>query len=99
MCAVWAGFTNLADIGNVVVANNGGVPVKVATWARWRSSPAPRLGQFSFMDPGRRGERSFSCAPVNAAEIVKKCAAMTDYLNEHVLRRDVRIHPYSHRTT
>ncbi len=92
-------LTDLADIGNVVVANNGGVPVKVSNLGRVTLGPAPRLGQFGFMDRDDAVEGVLFLRTGDPAQtVLKKVEAMTDYLNDHVLPRDVKIHPYYDRT-
>ncbi len=92
-------ITDLGDIGNVVVANNSGVPVKVGNLGKVTLGAAPRLGQFGFMDQDEAVEGVLFLRTGEAAQtVLTKVRAMTDYLNEHVLPRDVKINPYYDRT-
>ena len=90
---------DLADIGNVVVANNHGVPVKVSNLGKVVLGAAPRLGQFGFMDRDDAVEGVLFLRTGDAAQtVLTKVQQMTDYLNQHVLPRDVKIRPYYDRT-
>ena len=92
-------LTDLDDIGNVVVANNGGVPVKVSNLGEVTLGAAPRLGQFGFMDRDDAVEGVLFLRTGDAAQtVLKDVQAMTDHLNDHVLPPDVKIHPYYDRT-
>ena len=92
-------LTDLGDIGNVVVANHGGVPVKVSNLGEVTLGPAPRLGQFGFMDRDDAVEGVLFLRTGDAAQtVLTKVQAMTDELNDHVLPRDVKVHPYYDRT-
>ena len=92
-------MADLSDIDNVVVANNNGVPVKVSNLGKVELGAAPRLGQFGFMDRDDAVEGVLFLRTGDAAQtVLQKVRAMTDYLNEHVLPKDVKIHPYYDRT-
>ena len=92
-------LTDLGDIGDVVVANNNGVPIKVNNLGKVTLGAAPRLGQFGYMDQDDAVEGVLFLRTGDAAQtVLQKVRAMTAYLNEHVLPRDVKVHAYYDRT-
>ena len=92
-------LTNLDDIGNVVVATNHGVPIHVSNLGKVEIGQAPRLGQFGYMDTDDAVEGVLFLRSGDAAQpVLERAQAMTTYLNDHVLPRDVRIEPYYDRT-
>ena len=87
------------DIGNVVVTTKNGIPVLVKDIGTVEIGYAPRLGQFGFNDRDdavegivlmRKGEQ--------AQTVLKRVAAKTKELNDHILPKDVKIHPFYDRT-
>ena len=88
-------LTTPEDIGNVVLAVHNGTPVLVKDVGQVVIGEAPRLGQFGFNERNeavegvilmRRGEQ----AQVVLDRIEKK----TRELNDSILPKDVKIHPF-----
>ena len=87
------------DIGNVVVAVHDGTPVLVKDVGRVVIGIAPRLGEFGYMDKDdavegvillRTGEKT--------QDVLKGVEAKTRELNDTVLPKDVKIHPFYDRS-
>jgi len=87
------------DIGNVVVAVHNGTPILVKDLGDVIIGHAPRLGQFGFNGRNdavegvilmRRGEQTQT--------VLQGVEAMTRQLNDSVLPKDVRIHPFYDRS-
>jgi heavy metal efflux system protein len=92
-------ITDLADIGNVVVANHNGVPIHVSNVAKVTLGDAPRLGQFGYMDKNEAVEGVLFLRTGDPAQtVLERVKAMTDHINNDILPRDVRVHPYYDRT-
>ena len=94
-----ARIKTLDDIANVVVAVHNGTPILVKDLGDVIIGHAPRLGQFGFNGTNdavegvilmRRGEQTQT--------VLKGVEAMTRQLNDSVLPRDVRIHPFYDRS-
>jgi len=90
---------NLEDIGNIVVGNNKGVPIRVRDIGEVTIGYAPRLGQFGFQRNDdavegvilmRRGEQTQTV--LNGVE------AKTDELNKLILPFDVKVVPFYDRS-
>jgi cobalt-zinc-cadmium resistance protein CzcA len=91
--------TNTEDIGNVVVGNNNGVPVRVRDVGEVAIGSAPRLGEFGFQKNNDsvegvivmlRGEQTQNVL----AGVEKK----TEELNHGILPPDVKIRPFYDRS-
>ncbi|HEV7558946.1 MAG TPA: efflux RND transporter permease subunit, partial [Kofleriaceae bacterium] len=92
-------LTGLDDIGNVVVATHSGVPIHVKNLGTVELGHAPQLGQFGYMDRDDAVEGVLFLRTGDAAQtVLDRVHAMTEHLNDHVLPRDVKIHPYYDRT-
>jgi cobalt-zinc-cadmium resistance protein CzcA len=92
-------LTGLDDIGNVVVATHTGVPIHVKNLGAVVLGQAPQLGQFGYMDRDDGVEGVLFLRTGDAAQtVLDRVHAMTEHLNDHVLPRDVKIHPYYDRT-
>ncbi len=90
---------DLSDVGNVVVATHKGVPIRVKNLGKVTMGHAPRLGQFGYQTQDDAVEGVLFLRTGDATQtVLEKVEAMTRYLNEHVLPRDVRIVPYYDRT-
>ena len=85
----------LEDIGNVVLAVHNGTPVLLKDVGRVKIGIAPRLGEFGYEKQNdavegvilmRTGEKT--------QNVLKRVEAKTRELNEHVLPKDVKIHPF-----
>ncbi|MEA3246185.1 MAG: CusA/CzcA family heavy metal efflux RND transporter, partial [Gemmatimonadota bacterium] len=87
------------DIGNIVVAEHGGVPVLVRSIASVRVSALPRQGLV-----GQDGDDDVSTGIVlmrkgeNPSEVLKGVKARVDELNASILPPGVRIEPFYDRT-
>ena len=87
------------DIGNIVLASNNGVPVRVRDVAQVTIGHAPRLGEFGFEKDDdavegvilmRRGEQT--------QNVLKRVEDKTDQLNRQVLPPNVKIRPFYDRS-
>ncbi|HEX7129303.1 MAG TPA: efflux RND transporter permease subunit, partial [Rhodanobacteraceae bacterium] len=85
----------LEDIGNVVVAVHNGTPVLVKDVGKVTLGIAPRLGKFGYMGQDdavegvillRTGEKT--------QDVLRAIEAKTRELNQDILPRDVKIHPF-----
>jgi len=88
-----------ADIGNVVVGSQNGVPVRIRDIGDVVIGNAPRLGEFGFNKTDdavegvimmRRGEQT--------QDVLKGVEAKTRQLNEEILPSDVKVRPYYDRS-
>src|ERR1700691_2646978 len=91
--------TKTEDIGDIVVGNNNGVPVRVHDVGEVTIGNAPRLGEFGFQKNDdsvegvilmRRGEQTQNVL----AGVEKK----TEELNHGILPPDVKVRPYYDRS-
>ncbi len=90
---------DLDDIGTTVVANHGGVPIRVENLGEVRLGAAPRLGEFGYMKKNDAVEGVIFLRTGDAAQtVLARVEKMTRYLNERLLPRDVRIHAFYDRT-
>jgi heavy metal efflux system protein len=88
-------LNTLEDIGNVVLAVHNGTPVLVRDVGRVVIGTAPRLGQFGYEQQDdavegvilmRKGEKT--------QDVLKQVEAKTKELNEEILPKDVKVHPF-----
>src|SRR5579872_5404847 len=87
------------DIGNIVVAEHGGIPVYIRDVAKTEIGHAVRLGEFGYMKQDDAVEGVILMRVGEQAQVIlKKVEAMTKELNEHVLPPDVKIVPYYDRS-
>ncbi|MFN2547933.1 MAG: efflux RND transporter permease subunit, partial [Myxococcales bacterium] len=92
-------LTDLTDIGEVVVATRKGVPVRVKNLGQVAIGHAPRLGKFGYMKDDDAVEGVIFLRTGDAAQVVlARVEQMTDYLNAHLLPRDVKIHAFYDRS-
>ena len=89
----------LDDIGNVVLAVHNGTPILLKDVGRVTIGIAPRLGEFGYEKQDdavegvillRTGEK--------AQDVLKRVEAKTKELNEQILPKDVKIHPFYDRS-
>ena len=86
---------NTEDIGNVIVAEKGGIPIYVKDLAQVTIGHAPRLGQFGYMKQEEAVEGVILMRVGEQAQVIlKRVEDMTKNLNEHVLPPDVKVVPY-----
>jgi len=87
------------DINNVVLAVHNGVPILVKDLGRVVIGSAPRLGQFGYQDQDdavegvilmRTGEKTQT--------VLKRVEEKTRELNDRILPKDVKIHPFYDRS-
>ncbi|MDE1937883.1 MAG: efflux RND transporter permease subunit [Alphaproteobacteria bacterium] len=90
---------SLEDIGNVVLAVHNGTPVLVKDVGRVVIGIAPRLGEFGYEKQNdavegvilmRTGEKT--------QNVLKQVEAKTKELNESILPKDVKVHPFYDRS-
>ena len=85
----------LSDIGNIVVAEKGGIPVDVKDLADVQIGYAPRLGQFGYMHQDEAVEGVILMRVGEQAQVIlQRVEEMTKELNERVLPPDVKVVPY-----
>jgi cobalt-zinc-cadmium resistance protein CzcA len=88
-----------ADIGNVIVGNNNGVPVRVRDIGDVTIGNAPRLGEFGFNKTDDAVEGVILMLTGEQAQnVLLGVEAKTKELNEHVLPPDVKVVPYYDRS-
>ena len=89
----------LDDIGNVVVSVQNGIPVLVKDIAQVVVGAAPRLGQFGYDDRNDAVEGVILMLKgAQTQAVLRGVEAKTRELNEKVLPRDVKIHPFYDRS-
>jgi cobalt-zinc-cadmium resistance protein CzcA len=87
------------DIANVVVTTRNGIPVLVKDIGTVEIGYAPRLGQFGFNDRDDAVEGVVLMRTGEQAQtVLKRVEAKTRELNERILPKDVKIHPFYDRT-
>jgi heavy metal efflux system protein len=88
-------LNTIEDIGNVVLAVHNGTPVLLKDVGRVAIGIAPRLGEFGYEKQDdavegvilmRTGEKT--------QDVLKGVEAKTKELNEDILPRDVKVHPF-----
>jgi cobalt-zinc-cadmium resistance protein CzcA len=91
--------TKTEDIGNVVVGNNNGAPVRIRDVGEVTIGNAPRLGEFGFGKNDdsvegvilmRRGEQT--------QDVLAGVENKTEELNRAILPRDVKVRPFYDRS-
>ncbi len=91
--------TDTADIGNIVVGNNNGVPVRIRDVGQVTIGNAPRLGEFGFQNDDDRVEGVILMLTGEQTQnVLKGVEKKTDELNHGILPPDVKIHPYYDRS-
>ncbi|HEY9514601.1 MAG TPA: CusA/CzcA family heavy metal efflux RND transporter, partial [Gemmatimonadaceae bacterium] len=89
----------LEDIANVVVAVHDGTPILVKDLGQVVIGHAPRLGQFGFDSTNDAVEGVIMMRTGEQAQtVLSGVEAKTRALNDSVLPKDVRIHPYYDRS-
>ena len=90
---------SLEDIGHIVVAAHGGIPVTVNDVGTVAIGSAPRLGQFGYMKQNDAVEGVILMRVGEQAQVIlKKVQELTATLNRSVMPPDVKIVPYYDRT-
>ncbi|HVS77651.1 MAG TPA: CusA/CzcA family heavy metal efflux RND transporter [Steroidobacteraceae bacterium] len=90
----------LRDIGNIVLAAHDGTPVLVKDVAEVRIGIAPRLGEFGYMEQNDAVEGVILALTGSKTQnVLQRVEAKTRELNDRILPRDVKIHPFYDLTT
>ncbi len=90
---------NTEDIGDVVVGENKGVPIRVRDIGDVAIGHAPRLGEFGFEKNDDAVEGVILMLRGDQTQnVLKAVQAKTDELNKHILPPDVKIHPFYDRS-
>src|SRR5215469_16540404 len=90
----------LQDIGNTVLAEHNGTPVLVKDVADVKIGIAPRLGEFGYMGQDDAVEGVIlSLTGSKTQDVLQRVEAKTQELNEQILPKDVKIHPFYDLTT
>ncbi|HET9820163.1 MAG TPA: CusA/CzcA family heavy metal efflux RND transporter [Rhodanobacteraceae bacterium] len=88
------------DIGNIVLAVHDGTPVLVKDVAKVKVGIAPRLGEFGYMNQDDAVEGVILALTGSKTEdVLKRVETKTRELNQAILPKDVRVHPYYDLTT
>jgi cobalt-zinc-cadmium resistance protein CzcA len=90
----------LQDIGNIVLAVHNGTPVLVKDVAQVKIGIAPRLGEFGYMGQDDAVEGVIlTLTGSKTQDVLQRVEAKTQELNEQILPKDVKIHPFYDLTT
>jgi cobalt-zinc-cadmium resistance protein CzcA len=90
----------LQDIGNIVLAVHDGTPVLVKNVAKVKIGIAPRLGEFGYMNQNDAVEGVILALTGSKTEdVLKRVEAKTKELNDSILPKDVKVHPFYDLTT
>ena len=90
---------NTQDIGNVVLATRGGIPIYVKDVAQVQIGHAVRLGQFGYMGQDDAVEGVILMRVGEQAQVIlKRVEDLTADLNRHVLPPDIKIVPFYDRS-
>jgi len=90
---------DISDIGNVVVASDKGIPIRIRDIGQVTIGYAPRLGEFGFQNNDdavegvilmRRGEQTQT--------VLKSVEEETEKLNRQILPKDVKVHTFYDRS-
>jgi heavy metal efflux system protein len=88
-------LTTPEDIGNVVVSVHNGTPVLVKDVGQVVIGEAPRLGQFGFNERDEAVEGVILMRRGEQAQVVlDRLEKKTNELNDSILPKDVKIHPF-----
>lgn len=91
--------TNTSDIGNIVVGNNNGVPVRVSDIGEVTIGSAPRLGEFGFQKNNDAVEGVILMLTGEQTQnVLAGVEKKTEELNHGILPPDVKIRPYYDRS-
>ncbi len=87
------------DIGDIVVGNNNGVPVRIRDIGDVTIDHAPRLGEFGFgKDDDRVEGVILMLTGEQTQNVLKRVEKKTEELNHGILPPDVKIRPYYDRS-
>src|SRR5271168_320733 len=87
------------DIGEIVVGNNNGVPVRIRDIGEVTIGNAPRLGEFGFQNDDDRVEGVILMLTGEQTQnVLKRVEEKTKEINRDLLPTDVKVHPYYDRS-
>jgi len=90
---------DMRDIGDIIVGNQNGVPVRIRDIGEVAIGHAPRLGEFGFNKTNDAVEGVIMMLRGDQTQnVLKGVEAKTRELNDHVLPQDVKIRPYYDRS-
>jgi cobalt-zinc-cadmium resistance protein CzcA len=90
----------LQDIGDIVLAVHDGTPILVKDVAQVKIGIAPRLGEFGYMSQHDAVEGVIlALTGSKTQDVLQRVEAKTQELNEQILPKDVKIHPFYDLTT
>jgi len=91
--------TKTEDIGNIVVGNNNGVPVRIRDVGEVTIGNAPRLGEFGFQKDDDRVEGVILMLRGEQTQnVLAGVERKTEELNNGILPSDVKVHPFYDRS-
>ncbi|HEY2646475.1 MAG TPA: CusA/CzcA family heavy metal efflux RND transporter [Candidatus Acidoferrales bacterium] len=91
--------TKTEDIGNIVVGNNNGVPVRIRDVGEVTIGNAPRLGEFGFQKNDDSVEGVIlMLRGSQTQDVLAGVEKKTEQLNHGILPPDVKIHPFYDRS-
>jgi cobalt-zinc-cadmium resistance protein CzcA len=92
-------LSTLEDIGHVVLAVHDGTPILLKDVGHVAIGIAPRLGEFGYEKQNDAVEGVISLRTgEKTQDVLKRVEAKTKELNEDVLPKDVKIHPFYDRS-
>ncbi len=87
------------DIGQIVVGNNNGVPVRIRDIGEVTIGHAPRLGEFGFQNDDDRVEGVILMLTGEQTQnVLKRVEEKTTEINRDLLPHDVKVRPYYDRS-
>src|SRR6202142_4480761 len=87
------------DIGEIVVGNNNGVPVRIRDIGEVAIGHAPRLGEFGFQNDDDRVEGVILMLTGEQTQnVLKRVEEKTTEINRDLLPHDVKVRPYYDRS-
>src|ERR1700689_1349372 len=87
------------DIGQIVVGNNNGVPVRIRDIGEVTIGHAPRLGEFGFQNDDDRVEGVILMLTGEQTQnVLKRVEEKTKEINRDLLPQDVKVRPYYDRS-
>ncbi|HEX5207723.1 MAG TPA: CusA/CzcA family heavy metal efflux RND transporter [Steroidobacteraceae bacterium] len=90
----------LEDIGNTVLAVHDGTPILVKDVGQVSIGIAPRLGEFGYMSqPDAVEGVILALTGSKTQDVLQRVEAKTQELNDEILPKDVKIHPFYDLTT
>jgi len=94
---------NSDDIGNIIVASNKGTPIRVRDIGDVTIGHAPRLGAFGYQTHARNNDDAVEGVILmrrgeQTQNVLKAVEKKTSELNESLLPKDVKIHPFYDRS-